>query len=302
VDFTQLRYFHEVVRAGSIRGASDRLRVAPSALSRQIQQLEHQVGMPLFERHTRGMRLTEAGEIYALHAQLVMMDADRARSELAALRGLERGGVKLVVVEGIVSNYLLEAIATFRAVHPDISFELLVTGTSDVVAAVRSGDADIGIAFNARPDPQVDFLFHLDDEVRAICLPDHPLTIPKQVSLRDVFRYPVALPITSFGIRALVEECCRIERLKVTPALVTNSIDGLRAFARAGLGVALITGMSCKQEVAAGELASISLAEPQLRSASIEVMVLGGRRLPVAVSAFLGDLRKIAEARAAAAA
>ena len=297
MDFTQLRYFHEVVRAGSIRAASDRLRVAPSALSRQIQQLEHQVAMPLFERHTRGMRLTEAGEIYALHAKLVMMDAERARSELAALKGLERGGVKLVVVEGIVSNYLLEAIAAFRAVHPDISFELLVTGTSDVVAAVRNGDADIGIAFNAQPDPQVDFLFQLDDEVCAICQPGHGLTTLPQVSLREVFLYPVAMPITSFGIRALVEECCRVERLKVTPALVTNSIDGLRAFARAGLGVALITGLSCKQEVAAGDLASVRLAEPQLRSASIEVMVLGGRRLPVAVSAFVGDLRRVAEAR-----
>lgn len=297
MDFTQLRYFHEVARTGSIRGASDRLRVAPSAVSRQIQQLEHQVGMPLFERHTRGMRLTEAGEIYALHAKLVMMDAERARSELAALRGLERGSVKLVVVEGIVSNYLLEAIGTFRTAHPDIAFELLVTGTADVVSAVRNGDADIGIAFNAQPDPQVDVLFHLDDEVRAICAPGHPLAGLETVSLRDVFDHPVAMPIVSFGIRALVDECCRVHRLKVTPALVTNSIDALRAFAKAGMGAALITGLSCKQEAASGELVSLRLAETPLRMASIEILVLAGRQLPAAVAAFLDTLRKLAEAR-----
>lgn len=296
MDFTQLRYFHEVAQAGTIRKASDKLNVAPSALSRQIQQLEHQVGMPLFERHTRGMRLTEAGEIYALHAKLVMMDAERARSELAALRGLERGAVRLVVVEGLVSSYLMKAIGLFRADHPDISFELMVTGTADVVAGVRKGDADIGIAFNAKPDPQVEFLFRLDDEVRAICRVDHPLTRQADVALRDVFGYPVAMPVTSFGIRALVDECCRVQRLRATPALVTNSIDALRSFARAGLGISLITALSCQSDALAGELASIRLSDPVL-AASIDVLVLGERRLPLAVEAFLRTLRALAATR-----
>jgi DNA-binding transcriptional LysR family regulator len=300
MDFTQLRYFHEVARAGTIRKASDRLNVAPSAVSRQIQLLEHQVGMPLFERHTRGMRLTDAGEIYALHAKLVMMDAERARAELAALRGLERGSVRLVVVEGIVNNYLLEAIGSFRASHPDVTFELIVTGTADVVAAVRHGDADIGIAFNARPDPQVDFLFQLDDQVRAMCVLEHPLTRRAHVSLADVLGYPVAMPITSFGIRALVDECCRVQRIKVNAALVSNSIDALRAFAKTGLGVSLITGLSCRREVEAGELAAIELTDPVLRMASIDVLVLGGRQLPIAVSAFVSELRRLAVARGAA--
>ena len=296
MDFTQLRYFHEVAQLGTIRKASDKLRVAPSALSRQIQQLEHQVGMPLFERHTRGMRLTDAGEIYALHAKLVMLDAERARSELAALRGLERGGVRLVVVEGLVSNYLMDGIGRFRRDHPDIQFELLVSGTADVVGAVRKGEADIGIAFNAKPDPQVEFLFQLDDEVRAICQVGHPLTRRERVTLKDVFAHPVAMPVTSFGIRALVDETCRVQRLRAVPALVTNSIDALRSFARAGHGVALITALSCQADAASGALASVRLADPVL-AASIDVLVLGGRRLPLAVEAFLRTLRTLADER-----
>ena len=296
MDFTQLRYFHEVAQLGTIRKASDKLRVAPSALSRQIQQLEHQVGMPLFERHTRGMRLTDAGEIYALHAKLVMLDAERARSELAALRGLERGGVRLVVVGGLVSNYLMDAIGRFRRDHPDIQFELLVSGTADVVGAVRKGEADIGIAFNAKPDPQVEFLFQLDDEVRAICRIDHPLTRMERVTLKDVFSHPIAMPVTSFGIRALVDETCRVQRLRAAPALVTNSIDALRSFAKAGHGVALITALSCQADAAAGALASVRLADPVL-AASIDILVLGGRRLPLAVEAFLRTLRALADER-----
>ncbi|MFX7849521.1 LysR substrate-binding domain-containing protein, partial [Acinetobacter baumannii] len=87
---------------------------------------------------------------------------------------------------------------------------------------------------------------------------------------------------TSFGIRALVDECCRVQRLRARPALVTNSIDALRSFAKAGLGVSLITAMSCQPDVAAGELASIRLSDPGL-AASIDVLVLGERRLPLAV-------------------
>ncbi|ARQ00327.1 LysR family transcriptional regulator [Pseudorhodoplanes sinuspersici] len=297
MDFTQLRYFHEVARAGTIRKASERLNVAASALSRQIQQLEHQVGMALFDRNSQGMRLTPAGEIYARHAKLVMLDEERARNELAELKGLKRGIVRVVSAEGVVSDYLMQTIAAFRASSPGVSFQLGVIGTDDIIKAVKNGDADIGLAFNGRLEAEIEFRLQIFDRLCVVCAPSHPLAKKKSINLREVLGYPLAIPVTGFGIRTLIDEACRISRLRLNAALMTNCIDALRAFAFNGIGVSVITQLSVRRELASGQLIAVPLTNPTLRHSSIDVMVLGARRQPQAVEAFLKQLRDEAVAR-----
>jgi DNA-binding transcriptional LysR family regulator len=299
MDFTQLRYFHEVARAGTIRKASERLNIAASALSRQIQQLEHQVGMVLFDRNSQGMRLTPAGEIYARHAKLVMLDEERARQELAELKGLKHGKVRVVSAEGVVSDYLMQTIAAFRGIYPGVSFELGVLGTDDIIRAVRNCDADIGLAFNGRLEPEIEFRLQVSDRLCAICAPSHPIASRKSINLRDMAEYPLAIPVTGFGIRALVDEACRVSRLRLQPALQTNCIDALRAFAANGIGLSVITQMSVRQELASGQLCAVPLTNPTLRHSSIDVLVLSARRQPPAVEAFLKQLRDVAIMRKA---
>lgn len=299
MDFTQLRYFHEVARAGTIRKASERLNVAASALSRQIQQLEHQVGMALFDRNSQGMRLTPAGEIYARHAKLVMLDEERVRNELAELKGLKRGIVRVVSAEGVVSDYLMQAIAAFRASYPGVSFQLGVIGTDDIIKAVKNGDADIGLAFNGRLEAEVEFRLQIFDRLCVVCAPSHPVAKRKSINLRETLGYPLAIPVSGFGIRTLIDEACRISRLRLNAVLTTNCIDALRAFAFNGVGVSVITQLSVRRELASGQLSAVPLTNPTLRHSSIDVMVLGARRLPQAVEAFLKQLRDEAVARKA---
>jgi len=299
MDFTQLRYFHEVARAGTIRKASVKLNVAASALSRQIQQLEHQVGMALFDRNSQGMRLTAAGEIYARHAKLVMLDEERARNELAELKGLKRGTVRVVSAEGMVSDYLMQTIAGFRALYPGVSFHLGVLGTDDIIKAVQNGDADIGVAFNGRLEAEIEFRLQIFDRLCAVCAPSHPIARKKSLSLRELLNHPLAIPVSGFGIRTLIDEACRLSRLRVEPALMTNCIDALRAFASSGIGLSVITQLSVRQELASGRIKAVPLTNPVLRRSSIDVIVLGARRQPQAVEAFLKQLRDVAVTRKA---
>ncbi len=299
MDFTQLRYFHEVARAGTIRKASERLNVAASALSRQIQQLEHQIGMTLFDRNSQGMRLTPAGEIYARYAKLAMLDEQQVRHELGELKGLKQGTVRLVSAEGMVSDYLMQTIAVFRAANPGVSFDLGVLGTDDIVRAVRSGDADIGVAFNGRPEAEIEFRMQIFDRVCAVCAPTHPVAKKKSLNLREVMNHPLAIPVSGFGIRTLVDEACRVSRLRLNPALVTNCIDALRSFASNGIGLSIITQLSVRREVAGSQLHAIPLTNPALRHSSIDIMVLSARRQPPAVEAFLKQLRDVAVMRKA---
>lgn len=285
-----VRYFAEVVRCGSIREASERLNVAPSALSRQIQNLEHELGMPLFERRPRGMTLTAAGEIYAHYARTVLLESDRVRSDLEELRGLRRGLVRVATVEGVVADILTTAIAKFREKYSGIRFSLMTIGTDDVIAAVRDSTVDVGISFHAQPDAAVCFVRRIRDPLAALVRPDHILVGRRQVTLTEILSFPVALPEPGFGIRRLIDDQCRRLGQSVTPVLETNSIEALRGFARAGMGVTMLPGMSFQREIRHGDVVAIPISDRALNQCSMDVSVLAGRQLTAAITHFVAML------------
>ena len=292
MSFNHVRYFIEVARCGSIREASERLNVAASALSRQIQNLEQEFGVPLFERLPRGMRLSPAGEIYVRYARSVHLESDRVRNEIEELRGLRRGTIKVYAVEGSIADVLTHVIAVFRDKHPGISFKLVAIGTDDVVTAVRDGQADVGVSFHGQADAAVRFVRRFRDPLRALVHPRHPLAKRRQLSLIEALGFPMALPQPGFGIRRLIDEQCRRLGLSVTPALETNSIEALRGFARSGAGISMLPTSSVRRELRQKLVSAIPLSDRPLNQCSMDISVLGGRRLPAALTEFLGVLEQ----------
>lgn len=287
-----VRAFLEVARCGSVREASETLNIAPSALSRQIQNLEYRVGVPLFERRPRGMALTAAGEIYVRYARQVALETDRLASELEELRGVRRGKIRIATVEGVVADILIDLMADFRRKYQGVSFDLTIVGTDDVVAAVRDGHVDVGISFDALPDPAVKFVCRVRDPLMALVSPDHRLAGRTEISIAELFVEPLAVPEVGFGIRRLIDEQCRRLGRSISPALETNSIEALRGFARSGAGVSLIPAMSFRRERRLGWVHPIPIVEPELQRASMDISVLAGRRLPSSVHEFLRALEK----------
>ena len=142
---SSLLRFQAIASSGSIRAAAGRLFITPSALSRELQRLEEDLGTTLFERKARGMVLTAAGKIYLSHVRDALNDIERMRSELDALQNLHRGHVSLLSVEGYASDFLAPAIAQFQNRYPNITFNLRITGTNSVVSGISSCEADIGL-------------------------------------------------------------------------------------------------------------------------------------------------------------
>lgn len=286
------RYFLEVVRCGSIRAASAQLNVVPSALSRQLRNLESELGAPLFERRPRGMALTAAGEVYARYARAVALEAERMRSDLEELRGQRRGVIRLATVEGVVADSITSAIAQFRARQPGIRFNLVTLGTDHVVAAVRDNRVDIGVSFHAQPDAAVRFVRRFRDPLLALVHPKHGLARRRKVALREVLSLPIAVPEAGFGIRRLIDDQCRRLGESLVPALETNSIEALRGFARSGAGVTFLPGMSFQRELRHGEVVAIPLADRVLNQCSIDIGVLVDRHLPATIAAFVAMLSR----------
>ena len=240
MELSVLRHFHETVRNGSIRRASEVLHVAPSSISRSIAALEHDLGAPLFERSNRGMRLAPAGEVLSFHTSKVFRDIERARSAIDDLRGLRRGRVSLFAPEGLVGGFLPSVIAEYHRSYPGVAFEVSLGSTDRIIQAIVTDEADIGITFNRDGRADVVTVAEYVEPLCCLVAPTHPLSKCKQPGLKEIADYKLALPTTSFGLRRMVDGAFFASKLQPYLILDTNSLELAKRLAMTGEAVAFM--------------------------------------------------------------
>jgi DNA-binding transcriptional LysR family regulator len=286
-----LRYFAAVARHGSFREAAEELHIAQSALSRRIQKLENEFGIGLFERHARGVRLTSAGDIFLRHAQANLRQIERARSELDALKGLRRGTVNVHSIEALAPHLLPQAVARFTARHPGIRFEIVVDGSDQVIAAVREGRTDIGLAFYPPAERDLATAFKMREPLVAVASASHPLAGRRRVSLADCARYPIAAPMRNTGSRLLIDIAAKAAGMHLAPMLESNSIPLRVEFVRVNHGITFLSRLSAWDSLQSGELVAVPIRERLVNNASIDAITHAGRQLPLAAEEFLRVLQ-----------
>ena len=150
----RILYFFEAVRLGSVRAAADFLDVAPSAVSRQIAQLEHELSAPLLERHRRGVKPTEAGDRVLGYYRQRLSQQEVLLESLQALRGLQSGAVVLAIGEGFIGG-LGAPLTEFSTLYPKVALQVNVCGTNEVIRQVVEDEAHLGLVFNPPADPKI---------------------------------------------------------------------------------------------------------------------------------------------------
>jgi DNA-binding transcriptional LysR family regulator len=286
-----MRYFASVARYGSFRKAAEELHIVQSALSRQIHKLEHDLGVPLFERHARGVQLTSAGEIFLRHADSSVRQVERVRSELDALKGLRRGTVSIHSIESLVQHLLPRAIARFSRRHPGITFNVTIDGSDHVVAAVREGRTHIGLAFYPQAERELATVFKMREPLVALMAPGHPLADRRRVSLADCLAFPIALPVENSGSRILIDVACKAVGSHISPVLETNSIQLMVHFVHVNRGITFLSRLSAWDSLRAGHLVSVPIRDRILNSATIDAITHASRQLPLAAEEFLQSLQ-----------
>jgi DNA-binding transcriptional LysR family regulator len=143
-----LKYFDMIRQCGSIREASRRLHVASSAISRQLLSLEQEVGAELFERLPNGLKLTAAGEVFASHVITVLQDEQRVLRELDGLRGIRRGELSVLTVEGLNSDFVPALLERMLKRYPMVRVSMRTVGSTEIAKGISDGEADIGMGFS----------------------------------------------------------------------------------------------------------------------------------------------------------
>lgn len=268
-----LRYFHEVAIRGSIRHAADRLQVSPSAVSRQIQRLEHDFGAPLIHRRSDGIRLTPAGEIVHQQATSLIRGLDNVRSLLDDLRGLRSGEISIWAIEGVVDSILGPVVASYHRAYPKITVNVTVAGTGRILEALERHEADIGITFNAPRRSDIRTIAAQPLPHLLIAAPGHLLAAKHVLSFAELQGCSVVVLDASFGVRQLLDRAAKANGVSFVHALSTNSIEMSKALARSGAAVTFLPMMCVERECRAGELRAIPIRDSLLASGRIEISV-----------------------------
>ena len=282
----KLCYLAEAAALGSMHAAGEKLDVAVSSISRQIAQLESQLGLPLIERGRRSIKLTQAGEMAVRYYRESITQRETLVSSIQALRGLRAGQVELAVGEGFV-NVLSALLQSFAASHPGLRMSVKVAGTLEVMRQVRDDEAHIGLAFHSPPDPKLNVRATFAQPIRLIAHPRHPLSSKPSVTLSEVVQHRLCLPESSFRIGQMINLAGEHERVSLDAHMSTNSLHLLREMAKSGMYATLLPEIAAATELGRGELTAVPIDSAALQDTALTVICRLGRTLPSAPAAFL---------------
>ena len=247
MELRHLRYFVAVGEDQHYGRAARRLRVAQPALSRQIQDLEEEVGFELFERLPRGVRLSAAGKHFLEDARRILREVNEAAARAGRVaRGLS-GTLRVAFTEDALWRGVVpESVRRFREMQPDAELQLEPLGSLDQLEAIRSGRLDAGFVYNMpKADPDLDGLPVAMKRFELAVSTGHPLTKLKELRLRDLTDAPFVW-FPRWGNPALYDRmmhACFRGGLK-SPRIVQEGFDESTALGlvATGLGVAWVLG------------------------------------------------------------
>lgn len=239
MDIHQLRLFLAIYEKGSLSAAADNCRIAVSAVSQHMANLETEMGTPLFARMPRGMKPTAAGHRLATHARTVLEAVAAAKQDIRSLSGEIEGKVSVGMANSVVSVIGGAFLKQMRDDYPLVQISLEAGVSSDHVAKQLKQKIDIALVFN--PASDADMTCDPIVEERLFCIGDARFlgTEDKPIPLEELLSLPLILPHQGETMRALVGQSKLLRRLERDALYQLNSVQGIREALFAGLGVTI---------------------------------------------------------------
>ncbi len=227
---TPLQFIDAVVRAGSMRKAADGLALTSTALNRRVLALEAELGVPIFERLPRGVRLSTAGELLIYHLRGQAADLEKLKGQIADLAGQRRGHVSIACSQAFLPFFLPDEIGRYRREHPGVTFSVRVRDRTAAESALVEHDADLALIFEPVRLSEVQVLGSARQGIHAVMAEDHPLARQDKVRLRDCAAFPVGLPTAQYGVRNLIDLALLKSSVTLRVALDADHFEFLRRY------------------------------------------------------------------------
>ena len=284
----QIRSFVSVARLGSFTQAAKHLHLSQPALTVQIRQLEDMLGVQLFDRNTRSVALTRTGAELVPQLERLQEEMDAVLAQTRDVAAGRRGVVRLACIPSFASSRLPDAISAFRQQHPHITFSLKDANWTRVVAMVRSGEVDFGVADLTAAEPDLEFLPVMEDRMQVIYPATHPIATMKKVTLAALAQYPMVMMDPDTSARHTIDGAFASAGCYPTRACEVMYMATAVAMVRAGLGFTILPASAIEWRAHVG-LAVRRIDEPAFLR-RLGLIKRAGRSLPPASEAFMREL------------
>jgi DNA-binding transcriptional LysR family regulator len=261
LDLVSLSLFALIVRSGSISKGAELAHLAIGAASKRIADLESAIGAELFERHSRGITLTAAGEALKLHAQRILNDVDLMTADMSDYAAGVVGVVRLWANTSAVTQFLPSDIAAFNAANPDIRIELEEQDSEQVALAVVDGAADFGIMADQMPTLGLQTMPYRHDHLVLVVPGGHPLTRRESVSFADALEFDFVSLSRNTSLAKRLQAATAFSGGQLKLRIQVRSFDAMCLMVAAGLGIAVLPDAAVRPHLKSMDLHKIGLAE-----------------------------------------
>ncbi|MGE6896160.1 LysR family transcriptional regulator [Priestia flexa] len=241
MELRQLRYFIEVARREHVSEAAEHLHVAQSAISRQIANLEDELGVELFQREGRNVKLTSIGKLFLEHTETAMKAIDYAKEQVDEYLDPERGTIKIGFPTSLSSHLLPTIISAFKENHPNVAFHLRQGSYKFLIESVKK--RDINIAFlGPVPVDDEDIEGHIlfTEKILALVPSSHPLATQENLRLRDLRNEDFVLFPNGFVLRKIAVDACKQAGFMPNISSEGEDLDAIKGLVSAGMGITLL--------------------------------------------------------------
>lgn len=290
MELRQIQYFIEVAKREHVTEAANALHVAQSAVSRQIANLESELGVQLFVREGRNVRLTALGRIFLEHAEKSVFAIDKALVEIEEFLDPERGTIRLGFPSSMASHILPRVISAFRVLYPNINFQLRQGSMRQLIDSLIRGELELAMIAPVPSDTR-DFKgdIFFSEKLVALLPSNHDLSDQPALRLDQLRNHSFVLFPSGFVLYQIVVEAC--QQMGFTPdvSFEGEDIDAIKGLVAAGLGVTILPEITLMESIPQGTV-KIPISEPEL-TRTVGIIVPKNRDLPPSEQLFYDFLK-----------
>jgi DNA-binding transcriptional LysR family regulator len=258
MDYDQLASFLEVAKLQSFSRAAEKIFRTQPAISAQVRLLEQECGEKLFDRSGKKVLLTPAGEILRRYAEKMMGLHKEALQAIAELNQTPRGKLYMGANEATCLYVLPKTFFKFKQLYPLVQISIYRNFSHKILQKVQEGVLDLGIVTLPQSANNTEVIPVFRDEVQLVVPKNHPLAKNKSVTLEEISHHPLILPKTGHT-RVVIDRLLREYRDHIQISMELASVETIKKFVGAGLGISLISRTYAQPEVQAGVLRLIPL-------------------------------------------
>lgn len=292
---TPLQYIDAIARAGSIRKAAETLAITSTALNRRLLSLEEELGVDIFERLPRGVRLSTAGELLIAHIRDQISDFEKLKSQIADLSGERRGHVAIACSQALLPYFLPEQISRYRKDHPAVTFGVSLRDRAAAEQSLVEMTSDIAVIFEPVRLREIQVLISVRQPLHAVMARNHPLAGRETIRLRDCAAFPIGLPTAQYGVRHLIDTALLRSSVDLPIALESDSFEFLRHYPGRENLVSFQIPVGLPTQGPSEDIVSRKVDTRDVPEGLLYLCQLRGRTLPVAAAKFAAQVESVLE-------